>query len=685
MFFFVFVVFIKNLSSTKNLNDMIKNLLTCLLLAGATTAGAAGWPAGYGGVMLQGFSWDSYSQSQWSVLEAQAADMQGYFDLIWVPQSGKCYETTQVMGYTPYYYFNQNSSFGTETQLRSMIKALKEKGIGTIADVVVNHHNTDGWYTFPAETYNGTTYQFQSTDICSNDDNGATKTQAAKDGVTLSSNADTGEDWSGMRDLDHKSQNVQNIIKAYVKFLKDDIGYAGYRYDMVKGFGGEYVKMYNEAGAPDFSVGEYWDGNVTIVKNWIDKTEKNSAAFDFPFRYTVRDAVNQGNWTNLDNASLISDADYKQYSVTFVENHDTQDRTATGGDKNDPLNDAYILPANAYLLAMPGTPCVFQPHWLTYKKEIKSMIDVRKAAGITNTSVAKHVASQQKYHVVQVTGTNATLLCVVGSDISGYTMNYDGYTKVLEGTNYAYYLSSAAATAFASLPSGTYESEQKVKLTAVSATSGAKIVYTTDGTEPTANSTAVASGTEITISKSCTLRIALLVGATLSGAKSYTYSFETFQPKTIRVAVNVDAVNWSNVNFYSWDDIEKSNASAAWPGDKVTSTLTYDGKTYYYKDYTITSATDAVSFVFSTGTGSPQTIDCTGINTSTYFTVLSTQTQGKYNVSSEVATGIESVEATADAKSSAPEGWYTLTGVRLSAQPTARGVYIYNGKAVMVK
>lgn len=95
-----------------------------------------------------------------------------------------------------------------------MIKTFKANGIGTIADVVINHHNTNGWFGFPAETYKGMTYQFKSTDITANDDGGAAKTEAGKEGAKLSSNNDEGEDWSGMRDLDHKSQNVQTMVKA---------------------------------------------------------------------------------------------------------------------------------------------------------------------------------------------------------------------------------------------------------------------------------------------------------------------------------------------------------------------------------------------------------------------------------------------------------------------------------------
>jgi alpha-amylase len=122
-----------------------------------------------------------------------------------------------------------------------LITKFKAAGIGAIADVVINHRNTEGWYTFPAETYKGVTYQMQSTDICKNDDGGTTATQAATNGVSLSNNNDEGEDWDGCRDLDHKSANVQKIIKAYLKYLKDDLGYTGFRYDMVKGFDGNHV------------------------------------------------------------------------------------------------------------------------------------------------------------------------------------------------------------------------------------------------------------------------------------------------------------------------------------------------------------------------------------------------------------------------------------------------------------
>ena len=239
---------------------------------------AQGWPANYDGVMLQGFYWDSYRASKWFNLEAQADDLAPYFSLVWIPQSANC-GSGRSMGYDDLYWFsNYNSSFGNETQLRSMIKTFKSKGIGTIADVVINHRNTlTSWTDFPVETYKGTTYRMYSTDICHDDDGGSTYNWAVGQSpkLSLSNKYDSGDDWDGMRDLDHYSSNVQSVVKAYLDMLLNDFGYAGLRYDMVKGYAGMFTGIYNTALKPRFSVGEYWDGNVNTVKAWINATKVN--------------------------------------------------------------------------------------------------------------------------------------------------------------------------------------------------------------------------------------------------------------------------------------------------------------------------------------------------------------------------------------------------------------------------
>lgn len=590
-----------------------------------------GWASDYSGVMLQGFSWDSYNESQWKVLEKQADELKNYIDLVWLPQSGKCLETTQVMGYMPYYYFNQNSSFGSEAELRSLITKFKAAGIGAIADVVINHRNTEGWYTFPAETYKGVTYQMQSTDICKNDDGGTTATQAATDGVSLSQNNDEGTDFGGCRDIDHKSENVQKVIKAYLKYLKDDLGYTGFRYDMVKGFDGSHVADYNDATGVEYSVGEYWDGNDKI-ESWINRTNKKSAAFDFQFRYNVRDAVNgaangkvatSSDWSKLNsNDNLMHDANYRRYAVTFVENHDTQKRSES--EQNDPLRKDTIA-ANAYMLAMPGTPCIFQPHWNAYKSEIKEMIAARKYAGITNMSNYANKQSKKTLYVNEVTGTKHRLLVAVGNDADKYA-GETGYTKILSGYHYAYFLSNDAETSWTDVPSGSYEEGFKTTLTAVSQTEGAKLVYTLDGSNPTSKSTTVESGKEISINGTCTLKVGLLVNGEVRNIATHQYTIEKFKAYKFMVYVNADAVNWNSLYCYTW----KKAPSVEWPGEKMTETKAIGGKTWYYKEVSIDNANELVNVIFNNGTDKSQTVDITGLTSTAYFEI-ETSKEGKKN------------------------------------------------------
>jgi len=598
---------------------------------------AQGWPAGYGGVMLQGFYWDSYSDSRWAVLEQQADELSQTFSLVWIPQSANCGGTS--MGYDDLYWFtNYDSSFGNEQQLRSMIQTFRQKGIGTIADVVINHRrNVSSWVDFPSETYNNVTYTMTAADICADDDGGKTRTWAQQNGHQLSSSNDTGEGWDGMRDLDHTSQNVQTIVKAYLAFLKNDLGYSGFRYDMVKGYAPAYTGLYNQSAQPAYSVGEYWDGNAEKVKQWIDGTKVNgqvmSAAFDFPFRYLVRDAVS-GSWLKLGDACLMSDAAYRRYAVTFVENHDTEYRSASA--PQDPITKN-IEAANAYLLAMPGTPCIFLKHWQDYKESIKQMIYIRQLAGITNMSTTSNMANStsQNYYVQRTVGTRGSVLAMMGSTAYNVPATF---VIVASGTNYRLALSKTTETAWASKPSGEYQGAFSVTLNAVSQTDGAQLVYTLDGSEPTAsNGTKVADGSSVNISANTTLKVGLLINGAVSGVITRNYTIENadFEPYEITVFLKDPTVapnNWPQVNFYTWDSSDKQ-FNGNWPGEAITATKVVNGVKFYYHTYTITGKNYYMNFVFNQGgstAGSHQTEDVTDVRKTSFFEVT-TQTN-KYEV-----------------------------------------------------
>lgn len=662
------------------------------------SASAQGWPSKYQGVMLQGFYWDSFEASQWTNLESQADEFAQYFKLVWVPQSAYC--GGKSMGYNDLYWFsNYNSSFGSEAQLRSMIKTFKQKGIGTIADVVINHRGTiKDWFDFPTETYNGKTYTMTSNDVCANDDNGKAATAAKKKGVSLSANNDTGEDWDGMRDLDHNSENVQNTVKDYLHMLLDDFGYTGFRYDMTKGYNGKFTGLYNSAVNPEFSVGEYWDDNKSVLVKWLQATKVDnkiqSATFDFPIRYTVRDAANKGNWAKLSTGGLATDNTYKRYAVTFVENHDTEKRA---NQENDPLRKD-TLAANAYLLAMPGTPCVFYKHWIDCKQDLKNMILLRNYVGINNESNYNSEESTTARFVFTTTGENGKLRVAVGKTADSYEPG-KGYALAAEGYHWRYFLETSQKTAWPSLPSGVYYNEPEVTLRAISAASDARVVYTLDGSEPTVSSAQVANGDKVILpSGKITLKVGVLAGGRVSGVATRTYEFRKFSPYQMTVYVNTDKVGWNNCYFWTWGgDGTHGAASGKWPGDNHTTTTEVNGKKWYSQLYSINSANDYVSFVFAQK-DKVQTVDVSGVTSTSYFEVLADKdSQGYYlvkDVTKDYNTAIAGI--TVNNTSLRPTTVVSLDGRTLrcfgehkstadALKGLTKGIYVVNGKKVVVK
>lgn len=679
---------------------MKKRYLSFLLFLACTlSAMAEGWPSQYQGVMLQGFYWDSYSDTKWTNLEAQADELSEFFKLIWIPQSGKS-SSDPSMGYNDLYWFTDyNSSFGTEAELRSMIKTFKQKGLGTIADVVINHRSSmpGTWMTFPVETYGGTTYTMTPADICSNDDGGKTATQAE---TKPTGAVDSGEDFDGARDLDHSSANVQTMVKAYLRFLLDDLGYSGFRYDMVKGYAAKYTGLYNDATKPAYSVGEYWDGNASNLATWVNGTKVGdtveSAAFDFALKYLLRDCCNAGtNWSTLGSSYLASNLRLRRYAVTFVDNHDTYNR---GNDSETTDN---ILAANAFILAAPGTPCLFLPHWKTYKRDLKQMIYARTLAKIHNESTFVNLASTSAQYAIKVNGLDgASVVVLMGSTAWPTGVSASDYALIDTGQHFAYYVSKNVESAWASLPSGSYENEQTVTLSALSATDGARLVYTTDGTAPTASSTQVASGTTIKVGVgTTTLRVGLLVGGTVKGLITRTYSVKAFEPYDLTVYVNTDKVGWKTVNFWAWDAAGTTlSTKKTWPGDVVTATATVGGKTWYKATYPVTAIDKTVSLVVSTASGSPQTVDVVGMKGDTYLEVSTTKNGAKYEVSdvtSQYATAIRDIRAD-DQSGRRSTRVTTLDGrtvrvfdghadTREALRGLARGLYLVNSEKHAVR
>lgn len=598
---------------------------------------AQGWPANYDGVMLQGFYWDSYNDTKWTNLTSQADELSKYFSLIWVPQSGWC-KSTRDMGYYPRYWFDQRSAFGTEQELRTMISTFKKKGTGIIADVVVNHKNgVSKWCDFANETVKGKntgkTYSVTwdntgYTQICNNDEaNTNTKSEAKG---KIKGAADTGLGDTGCRDLDHTNPTTQQNIKTYEDFLLNEMGYTGFRYDFVKGYDPKYIKMYNEASKPKFSVGEYWHGAVTTaskkddhpfggVKDWVEATGKTSAAFDFPMKYLIKGAFDDGNWkllaTNYTTSTLVGKE--PRYAVTFIDNHDTGEPH----DNPDPLR-ANVEAANAYILALPGTPCIWISHWKPYKYTIKKCILARKIAGVTNTSSIIESEGQDNGYVLIVEGNNGNVMLLLGSP----TYSTAGYQLACEGENFKYYVSN--------------------------------------GLDISEVNSIKREDTGHVIPSFCTVNDGEVCAF-----------FE--QP---------ESSNWKgDIYCYTWDN--NYEFGGRWPGAACTKVgTTADGKTVWKwtwdnKVILKSGVTGSASYTL------PSHIIFTNKKAGSDSGAQTLNMQfknGNYygdNVTYGNATGISVIKANAQTGDS----WYTMSGTRMASKPTQKGVYIHQGKKAVVK
>lgn len=489
----------------------------------------------------------------------------------------------------------------------------------------------------PAYTQDGYDITWSSKDICGDDElfSGPLKKwfTAADKGAN-----DTADKGGWARDLDHTSAHVQYNINRYLDFLLNDLGYDGLRIDYVKGFTGNYMgKFLNEAG-PSFSVGECYDGNATTVGDWVRSTKTagaiQSAAFDFPLKFAINAAFSKRykdghmyhKWSYLGNGGMINDWQLKRYAVTFVDNHDTfknlphdqhhqspqngdgsdgdaykyVDHGGGSGNGNDRLN-FMMEEANVYILCMPGTPCLFYPHFMddTYGMgvTIRKMIRARRTAGITNMSGLYGYGDcnddgggwrvvGDKYELIYQVGTQAAAAVPAGyrelwnnftkdyvSGANGKEHHDSNKVRVLisssitedEFNNITYHGDGSLADqlkvnnlkdnvtygyAIVDKPSGTYQNSVTVNVRPNR--NGVVLVYTTDGSTPTASSRQITQATDLTYTKDVTLKVGVLTGSTVenSTVESRNYYISSSAVSTLHVYLQATT---DQLELYAWD------------------------------------------------------------------------------------------------------------------------------------
>ena len=395
-------------------------------------------PAECEDIMLQAFYWDSsndhgFGTSTWAALSGKTSEINPYFDMVWLPPSCK---TKDNMGYIPAQYSNQNSNvWGNEYELKALINAFHNSGTRVIADIVINHSGDVNTVEFMDQDFGEYGHFYPQTSwITQNDEHGQS-----------GSHPDDGQhnaNYGSARDWDHQNAQVQNMCKAYLKFMKNKVGYDGFRYDYAGGFHVSHLNDYNAASGPYFSVMEYWVESASEIKTRVNEASQNTLAFDFPCRAAAfKNGIAKNDYSKCVNAGLRGQG-ISKYAVTFVDNHDTFQRTNTESDivnstDGASVNDrALMLQCNAYILSMPGVPCVFWPHWIKYQSEIQKMIIARKSAGIHSESTVTEQSGNGWYEAT-VTGKRGKVVLYLGS--SATKAAPEGYTLALKESKIAMY------------------------------------------------------------------------------------------------------------------------------------------------------------------------------------------------------------------------------------------------------
>ena len=416
-------------------------------------------PAQCPDVMLQAFYYESttdkgYGRTKWvdhlnGNNGSSSEEIGQWFDLVWLPPMSK---SEGGMGYHPTNYGVLNGDWGTDTKLKQLITTLHQNGARVVADIVINHAGAqEGWCDFKSYTF-GTygTFTPDGSYICNTDEvNTSAPTTACRGYAT--GNADDGygneANYASARDWDHKNTNVQNMFKAYLNWLRNEIKVDGFRYDYCKGFHHSHINDYNTAAKAYFSVMEYWDGNVETLKYHLNDAGKNTAAFDFNMKYNAfNDGIASENYCALKGAGLPG-AGYARYAVTFVDSHDTYQRGSDsefcGNGNSMTICKDKIKQCYAYMLSMPGVPCVFWPHWVTFKEQLKPLINARYKTGVHSESSVSDECGNG-YYKATITGTNGEIRLLLGPN-SGYNSTPSGYTLAGKGTNYGVYYKTTSA------------------------------------------------------------------------------------------------------------------------------------------------------------------------------------------------------------------------------------------------
>ena len=265
--------------------------------------------------------------------------------------------------------YKLNSKLGTEAEFKNMITTCKAKGVGIIADAVINH--MAGVDNKDTVGVGGSKYDAASQTF---EDAGYTKDDFHKSTENIKDYTNAEEVWThrlvGLLDLDTSKPHVQQVLgKYFADLLK--LGVAGFRVDAVKhispedmrGIKASAIRQYNESVEDSKKIHDIWwmqetIGNPSEAQQIQPAAHLNEGEVnEFGYSYQLMQSFKGSLMKASKPLNKVQDGMVKSdKAAIFVTNWDTERGNSVLTYKD---GRRYAL-ANAFMLAWPyGTPNVY--------------------------------------------------------------------------------------------------------------------------------------------------------------------------------------------------------------------------------------------------------------------------------------------------------------------------------------
>ncbi len=358
------------------------------------------------GIIMQYFEWYmECNQNLWNTLAENAEKLakQG-ITAVWLPPAYKGIGGANEVGYGVYDVYDLGefeqkgtikTKYGSKEEYLNCIMALKQSGIESYADIVLNHkmgadtlqtipakkvnwenHNIEAEeqetvkvatkFTFPGRKNKYSDFEWNWThfDAIDYDENSKQnaifKFKGKEWGVAVDDEYGNYDYLMGA-DLDFGNPEVVDECIKWGKWYQETTKVDGFRLDAVKHINTNFYKKWikelrNATNKQLFTVGEYWTGDVSKLHKYLTEIEGEISLFDVPLHYNLCTASKEENYdlSQIFEHTLVKENPSK--AVTFVDNHDTQPEQAL-----ESFIEKWFKPA-AYaliLLREDGYPCVF--------------------------------------------------------------------------------------------------------------------------------------------------------------------------------------------------------------------------------------------------------------------------------------------------------------------------------------